>query len=508
VSATAQSRASTAGAIALSLVVLSSCAHAGVLSAGRAGKTQCVAAPVHRGRPPAWTASAWADSSPGFTAPYALASNDTAAAFFFADPLRAGHPTNPSNKVLWVVRFPRDGKPLDIIARRPAGSSRVVRIHRPADSGPGEIYPSYVDLPESGCWQLTLAWGVHRASIDVEIQGAASVPQPVTGAPIAAPVPEPLTGDPLARRTGLRLLIADNPPFVLDVDTGAITPVAGVDTRGRPVLSVQAVGRDAVFWLQRSSGRDTAGQIYVLRHGSTRARRIATGLEVAPAQQGRAVWLLQRDKRNPCTLTERRLDGRTLARPRLVACSSQLVAVGAGGAVLVRGRAVIAPDTGRTLLRVPQLWAVAGDYALSAGRDSGPPLVLTDLRSGKRRPLSWPSTIRFDDQAVLRPGGQILAVDFADPAYRMTGTQVTDVWLLDPATGRFLHAPGMPAAVHLKAESMAWASGNRLVILAGPDGAAAGRGLVAVWTPGAERLGVRAVTLPARTSGSDAFVAW
>jgi len=23
----------------------------------------------------------------------------------FADPLRAGHPTNPSNKVLWVVRF-------------------------------------------------------------------------------------------------------------------------------------------------------------------------------------------------------------------------------------------------------------------------------------------------------------------------------------------------------------------------------------------------------------------
>ncbi len=104
----------------------------------------------------------------------------------------------------------------------------------------------------------------------------------------------------------MRPLVADNPPFVLDVDTGAITPVAGVDTRGRPVLSVQAAGRDAVFWLQRSSGRDTAGQTYVLRRGSTRARRIATGSEVAPAQ----------------------------------------------------------------------LWAVAGDDALAAGRDSGPPLVL------------------------------------------------------------------------------------------------------------------------------------
>jgi hypothetical protein len=99
--------------------------------------------------------------------PYALASGGTAAAFFFADPLRAGHPINPSNKVLWVVRFPRAGKPLTITARRAAGSSQVVRIRRPADSGPGEIYPSYIDLPEPGCWQLTLAWGAHRAGINV-----------------------------------------------------------------------------------------------------------------------------------------------------------------------------------------------------------------------------------------------------------------------------------------------------------------------------------------------------
>jgi len=66
--------------------------------------------------PPGWTAAAWSDSSPGFTVPYALASNGAAGAFFFAHSLRAGHPTNPANKVLWIVRLPRDGHPLTITA--------------------------------------------------------------------------------------------------------------------------------------------------------------------------------------------------------------------------------------------------------------------------------------------------------------------------------------------------------------------------------------------------------
>jgi hypothetical protein len=169
---------------------------------------------------------------------------------------------------------------------------------------------------------------------------------------------------------------------------------------------------------------------------------------------------------------------------------------------------VIAPDTGRTLPHAPELWAIAGDHALSTGANSRPPLTLTDLRTGTRRRLPWPSAIGSADQAIARPGGQLLALDFADPAYRLTGTQVTDVWLLDPATGRFRHAPGMPAAVHLKGESIAWAPGSRLVILAAPAGPTAGGGLVGVWTPGAEELRARAVKLPARTSGSDTFVAW
>jgi hypothetical protein len=107
-----------------------------------------------------------------------------AAAFFFADPLRAGHPTNPANKVLWVVGLPRHGMPLTISARRAGSRSPAVRITRPADSEPGEIYPSYVDLPRAGCWRLVLAWGGHRAAIDVQVAPApaASVPRPAAAA--------------------------------------------------------------------------------------------------------------------------------------------------------------------------------------------------------------------------------------------------------------------------------------------------------------------------------------
>lgn len=84
-------------------------------------------------------------------------------------PLHAGHPRNPANKVLWIVRFPRDGNSLTITARLGTDRSDVVRTSWPADSSPGEIYPSIIDLPKAGCWQLSLAWGPHRARIDIEV---------------------------------------------------------------------------------------------------------------------------------------------------------------------------------------------------------------------------------------------------------------------------------------------------------------------------------------------------
>ena len=145
----------------------------GVRTVAASDPARCRPASLHHGRPPGWTAAAWSDSSPGFTIPYALSAGDAAGAFFFANPVRAGHPTNPANKILWIVRFPRNGNPLRITAHFGADPSLIVRASWPADSEPGEIYPSYLDLPRPGCWSLTLAWGKHRTSIDVRVSARA-----------------------------------------------------------------------------------------------------------------------------------------------------------------------------------------------------------------------------------------------------------------------------------------------------------------------------------------------
>jgi len=129
---------------------------------------------------------------------------------------------------------------------------------------------------------------------------------------------------------------------------------------------------------------------------------------------------------------------------------------------------------------------------------------LTDLRSGKRWRLGYPSQIGDQggtDQAAVQRDGKLVALSFSDPAYMSSGTQVTDVWLLDTTNRRFHHLPDMPAAVLLKFTSMSWTNG-RLVLLA----ETAQHDVAAVWRPGDKRIAVRRVKLPPRNSGSDSFV--
>ena len=92
--------------------------------------------------------------------------------FLFADPLTApAGRSNRTNKILWIVRQPRFGSPLMLNGRQ-AGKSKVVRIQRPADSGPGEIYPTIVDVPTPGCWHFTLSWAGHRDEVDLRYDAA------------------------------------------------------------------------------------------------------------------------------------------------------------------------------------------------------------------------------------------------------------------------------------------------------------------------------------------------
>ncbi len=97
-----------------------------------------------------------------------MASPAVAAGFLFGYPLRAGHPDNPSNKVLWVVRVPRDGSPLTITGHPAGATTPSIESSWPDNASPGEIYPSGVDVPQPGCWHFNLAWAGHHATVDLE----------------------------------------------------------------------------------------------------------------------------------------------------------------------------------------------------------------------------------------------------------------------------------------------------------------------------------------------------
>jgi hypothetical protein len=107
----------------------------------------------------------WAGDNAPSGVPYAVAHPATVAGFLFGAPLRAPG-TGSSNKILWVVGTPRTG---DLIVEGvPLGkTSPTVRYAFPANSGPGEIYPSGVDVPLPGCWSFTLRWAGQTAAMEL-----------------------------------------------------------------------------------------------------------------------------------------------------------------------------------------------------------------------------------------------------------------------------------------------------------------------------------------------------
>jgi hypothetical protein len=151
---------------------LSSCvsAYANSDSDSRPASGGCGVTRLFHGYLPSWTAPAFtsSNSSGGPTPwPHALSERGTVAAVVFGYPLRAGNPTGRQNKVLWIMRLPRHGSPLRIQATPLHAATPVIRFTYPADSSPGEIYPSYVNVPTAGCWQFTLRWAGHEDSIDL-----------------------------------------------------------------------------------------------------------------------------------------------------------------------------------------------------------------------------------------------------------------------------------------------------------------------------------------------------
>ena len=126
-------------------------------SSGTAPGGSCVD-PLPSRALPAWARTGFSDPRPRI--PYVLGDRGAIAAILFAQPLTSPPSPDHGNKILWVSRT-ADGASLVITATLQDGSATVTRV---VDGGPG---PSIIDLPEPGCWHLTLQWGDHSDTLNL-----------------------------------------------------------------------------------------------------------------------------------------------------------------------------------------------------------------------------------------------------------------------------------------------------------------------------------------------------
>lgn len=128
---------------------------------GGCGSTQ-----VYKGGEPDWLTRAGDNNNPN-DLPYFITSPPIAAGFLFAYPLKGGRSTSPNNKILWVVGPPRNGHDLKLVVTLVGVEAAGEVFTFPADSGPGAIYPSVVDVASPGCWHFDLTWGANKAAADL-----------------------------------------------------------------------------------------------------------------------------------------------------------------------------------------------------------------------------------------------------------------------------------------------------------------------------------------------------
>src|SRR4051812_14604736 len=160
------------------------------------------------------------------------------------------------------------------------------------------------------------ATAASAASIMVAAAAAGPAPESRGG---TSQKPEPLRAGSLERETGLRLLVADNPPVVLEVDSGRVSRVAAIPATRR--------GGHAVVGVAGRAGIVVAGyrdaQLYAVRNRGAHIARLGTGSNVTPARNGEAVWVQSFVDPLHCKLRRVRLDGRVTRVRRAFPCASR-----------------------------------------------------------------------------------------------------------------------------------------------------------------------------------------
>ena len=218
-----------------------------------------------------------------------------------------------------------------------------------------------------------------------------------------------------------------------------------------------------------------------------------------------AEWVLVWPHRGACTL---RLLPSTRA-PVIVPCGDLAGTFPAGVAVWTdhdqRG-ILVNPLTGavRGHLSSSSTYELVGHSLAIEGAPYGSPtsISLVNLATGNRRPLGWPSSLRFGYEVFPEPAGPLVAIDFADPAYppapRQTTGQAADLWVLNTRDGHLTHLPGFPSLEAIKLSGIAWTPDGSLVVVAQERHTVLG-----LWRPGQRTLHVR--TVPA-LNGYSQFV--
>jgi hypothetical protein len=319
-----------------------------------------------------------------------------------------------------------------------------------------------------------------------------------------------LTGPPLSGPTRLRLVASENtgPAWIVNVDSGKAQAVRGLGVPRRqglwspalyPLIAARGEALAVVTHQNCARCAVTKNEFLIGADGSVRPTMtlsLAGNVHTSTAALGSvsASWVLTQPGSGHCTL-------------RLEPSSHPAVHVPCGtlgndtpaGVVISRGSKVnlVDPRTGR----IREQFSVHGQFdvltknvaliSTAAGipgeGDAFPThLSLVNLSTGARTHLQWPSILHFGYRVFPEPHGSLVAVEFADPAYRETGRQASDVWVLNPRTGRFTHVPGFPILEHLKFSGIAWTSDHRLVVVAQGHG----RTAIGVWRPGSAHLQV------------------
>ncbi|MDQ6772611.1 MAG: hypothetical protein M3024_06440 [Candidatus Dormibacteraeota bacterium] len=114
----------------------------------------------------------WAQVNAPTFLPFVVAKPGIAVGDLFDYPLRTGN----TNKILWYLATPREGRPLTATGHPLGAAAPTAAFGSAAGSGPGEIYPSGPEVPFAGCWRFTLTWqgGARSAEVDLQFQPVGS----------------------------------------------------------------------------------------------------------------------------------------------------------------------------------------------------------------------------------------------------------------------------------------------------------------------------------------------